>query len=77
MVAEGLLDRVEHRALRQADSRREFNDIRRQCRRAMRDAQRGYSRSSQGYGGSDVNGSYSRQTNDRYYWDGFRWRSRY
>jgi hypothetical protein len=65
------------RALRRADSRREYNDIRRECRRALRAAQRGYYSNSQGYGWSGDNGYYGRQTNDRYYWDGYRWRARY
>jgi len=71
----GYNNRVNHvqrecnRALRQADTRREYYRIMRQCQGVMA--------TSYDYGRSRDNGYYGdRYSNDGRYWDGYRWRNR-
>jgi Spy/CpxP family protein refolding chaperone len=58
------------RELRRADSRREYRRELRECRRELREARRDYRddyRDHRRY----------RDHDDRLYWDGYRWRSRW
>ncbi|MGZ8345745.1 MAG: hypothetical protein ACXWUP_01400 [Allosphingosinicella sp.] len=55
------------RDLRRADTRREYYRELRDCRRDLHRAQRDWRDDGRRYGRSD----------GRYYWDGWRWRSRW
>ena len=68
------------RELRRADSRREYRRELRECRRELREARRDrrYDRRwDRRWDRRHAYRWYDRRGRDRYYWDGWRWRSRW
>ena len=63
------------RDLRRADSRREYRRELRDCREDLREARRDYRRDQRNDWG--WNGRYGYRNDNRYYWDGRRWRTRW